>query len=440
MKSELMGAPAPWARTSATVPTSASAGRQIDQHRHVLHALVGDAQAQGLRSHAAQLSVSGRGVKPRNIARRTMPPRSSDSSRDPRGPARRRGAGRGRPRIAPPKLQTTTLWYHPSAQYTEEPMGLRGYEGATPPWVVWNLLERYTREKDLVVDPFCGGGTTLDVARDLGRRGLGYDLNPQREDIFRADARELPLEDEKADFVFMDPPYSTHVDYSERPALHRQALGVRRGVLRGLRGGVRGGGSRPARSALPRRVRVGHLGQEARLRADRNAARGALDGPLSAHRPHRRRARQSQAREAERSTGRRPKGTSSCAATRTCSSSRRSVSGRRRRTNSRSCAARSPRRSRRREHLGEALARVLLALCPHQHVEVDERVGERAAAPARRASRGRRRGRRRAARRAPSPEARRPAIPRPSRAGSATEHDVEALGEGLREHVARRGR
>ena len=96
-------------------------------------------------------------------------------------------------------------------------MGLRGYEGATPPWVLWNLLERYTREKDLVVDPFCGGGTTLDVARDLGRRGLGYDLNPQREDIFRADARKLPLEDEKADFVFMDPPYSTHVDYSDDP-------------------------------------------------------------------------------------------------------------------------------------------------------------------------------------------------------------------------------
>ena len=128
----------------------------------------------------------------------------------------RKGLGR-RPEHAPPKLQTTTLWYHPSAQYTDEPMGLRGYEGATPPWVVWNLLERYTREKDLVVDPFCGGGTTLDVARSLERRGLGYDVNPVREDIFRADARKLPLEDGKADFVFMDPPYSTHIDYSDDP-------------------------------------------------------------------------------------------------------------------------------------------------------------------------------------------------------------------------------
>lgn len=140
-----------------------------------------------------------------------------------RGKARR-GAPRGggerrppRPSFGAPKLQTTTLWYHPSAQYTDEPMGLRGYGGATPPWVVWNLLERYTRANDLVVDPFCGGGTTLDVARSMERRGLGYDLNPVRPDVFRADARALPLEDEKVDFVFMDPPFSTHIAYSDDP-------------------------------------------------------------------------------------------------------------------------------------------------------------------------------------------------------------------------------
>ena len=96
-------------------------------------------------------------------------------------------------------------------------MGDPRYEGRTPAWILWNLLERYTREDDLVVDPFCGGGTTLDVARDMQRRGLGYDLAPSRDDIFRADARKLPLEDQKADFVFMDPPYSTHIEYSDEP-------------------------------------------------------------------------------------------------------------------------------------------------------------------------------------------------------------------------------
>jgi adenine-specific DNA-methyltransferase len=116
----------------------------------------------------------------------------------------------------PLKLQTTTLWYHPSAQYGDRPMGIPAYPGATPAWVIWNLLERYSREGDLVVDPFCGGGTTLDVARSLGRRALGYDVQPQRPDVFRADARKLPVEEGKADFVFMDPPYSTHLEYSGR--------------------------------------------------------------------------------------------------------------------------------------------------------------------------------------------------------------------------------
>jgi len=119
-----------------------------------------------------------------------------------------------RPRTPPPKLQTTTLWHHPSQQYGDVPMGTPAYPGSTPAYVIWNLITRYTREGDLVLDPFCGGGTTLDVARSLERRALGYDIEPQRGDIFRADARRLPLEDAKADFIFMDPPYSTHLEYS----------------------------------------------------------------------------------------------------------------------------------------------------------------------------------------------------------------------------------
>ncbi|HPF12982.1 MAG: DNA methylase [Planctomycetes bacterium] len=124
---------------------------------------------------------------------------------------------RPRPQKPTLKLQTSTLWYYPSQQYGDTPMGTPAYEGATPSYVLWNLLQRYTREEDLVVDPFAGGGTTLDVARSLGRKALGYDLRPVREDIFRADARKLPLEDGKVDFVFMDPPYSDHIDYSDDP-------------------------------------------------------------------------------------------------------------------------------------------------------------------------------------------------------------------------------
>ncbi|MCC6797558.1 MAG: DNA methylase [Candidatus Hydrogenedentes bacterium] len=114
-------------------------------------------------------------------------------------------------------LQTTTLWEYPSQHYGDAEQGSKEYIGATPSYIIWNLLERYTRKNDLIVDPMCGSGTTIDVARDLGRRALGYDVSPFRKDIFRADARKLPLENEKADFVFVDPPYSTHIDYSNEP-------------------------------------------------------------------------------------------------------------------------------------------------------------------------------------------------------------------------------
>ena len=115
-----------------------------------------------------------------------------------------------------PKLQTTTLWYHPTQQYGDEVMGDPRFAGRTPAYVIWNLLQRYTRPGDLVVDPFAGGGTTLDVARSLDRAARGFDIAPARDDIERADARALPLESGAADFVFLDPPYSTHLEYSER--------------------------------------------------------------------------------------------------------------------------------------------------------------------------------------------------------------------------------
>ena len=116
-----------------------------------------------------------------------------------------------------PELMTTTLWDFPSQQYGNETQGDKNYTGATPAYIIWNLLQRYTRPGELVVDPMAGSGTTLDVARDLARRALGYDVNVTRKDIFNCDARKLPLEDEKAAFVFVDPPYSTHVHYSEDP-------------------------------------------------------------------------------------------------------------------------------------------------------------------------------------------------------------------------------
>jgi DNA modification methylase len=121
-----------------------------------------------------------------------------------------------RPFKKPPLLpEVTTLWEYPSQHYGDREQGSREFRGATPSFVIWNVIHRYTQAGATVVDPFCGSGTTLDVCKDLERTGLGFDLVPTRPDIRAADARSLPVKNKSADLVFMDPPYADNLNYSE---------------------------------------------------------------------------------------------------------------------------------------------------------------------------------------------------------------------------------
>jgi len=115
-------------------------------------------------------------------------------------------------------IQTTSLWDFPSQNYGTSKQGDIGYKGATPSYIIWNLLMKYTKEKQIIVDPMCGSGTTLDVCKDTNRFGIGYDLTPFRSDIKKADARKIPLKNNYADFVFIDPPYSDNLKYSDNKA------------------------------------------------------------------------------------------------------------------------------------------------------------------------------------------------------------------------------
>jgi len=56
--------------------------------------------------------------------------------------------------------------------------GYHRYPAKFIPQIVSRLVEKYTQEADLVIDPFGGCGTTLVEAKVMGRRSVGVDINP----------------------------------------------------------------------------------------------------------------------------------------------------------------------------------------------------------------------------------------------------------------------
>jgi len=116
-----------------------------------------------------------------------------------------------------PQLQATTLWDFPRQSYGKTSKGDNKYPGVTPAGLIWNLVWRYTEPGDLVVDPMCGSGTTLDICKEERRECICYDISPVRPDIIQNDARYIPLPDNHVDLVFVDSPYGDNIRYNEHP-------------------------------------------------------------------------------------------------------------------------------------------------------------------------------------------------------------------------------
>lgn len=128
------------------------------------------------------------------------------------------------------RLETTSIWSFKDrgnwATHNSK------YPGNWSPYIPRNLILRYTKEGDTVLDPFLGSGTTLIETKLLKRRGIGIDINPHsikiaeknlcfninndyHPIIYNLDSRNLiSIEDDSIDLICAHPPYANIIKYS----------------------------------------------------------------------------------------------------------------------------------------------------------------------------------------------------------------------------------
>ena len=129
------------------------------------------------------------------------------------------------------KLETNSIWSFPDrgdwATHDSK------YRGNWSPYIPRNIILRYSKENDWVLDQFAGGGTTLVEAKLINRNIIGVDVNDsalarcwkkcdfERENtgkvvIKKGDARKLDfIPDSKIDLICTHPPYADIIKYSE---------------------------------------------------------------------------------------------------------------------------------------------------------------------------------------------------------------------------------
>ena len=130
------------------------------------------------------------------------------------------------------ELEMTTHWSFPErgnwATHDAK------WRGNWSPYIPRNILLRYSKENDLILDQFVGGGTTLVEAKLLNRNIIGVDVNEDaltrcREKIdfeykgangkvylHKGDSRNLNfIPDSSIDLICTHPPYANIIKYSE---------------------------------------------------------------------------------------------------------------------------------------------------------------------------------------------------------------------------------
>lgn len=130
------------------------------------------------------------------------------------------------------ELEMTTHWSFPNhgnwATHNSK------WRGNWSPYIPRNIILRYSKEGDLILDQFAGGGTTLVEAKLLSRDIIGVDVNDtalncckEKTDfehngadgkvyLHKGDARNLDfIPDNSIDLICTHPPYADIIKYSE---------------------------------------------------------------------------------------------------------------------------------------------------------------------------------------------------------------------------------
>ena len=129
------------------------------------------------------------------------------------------------------ELETNTVWsFKERGKWATHDAK---YRGNWSPYSPRNIILRYSKPGDLILDPFVGSGTTMVESKLLGRNGIGIDINPDavnltyrhlefdcenpgRITVKTGDARNLKdVMDESIDLIAAHPPYADIIHYSE---------------------------------------------------------------------------------------------------------------------------------------------------------------------------------------------------------------------------------
>ena len=134
------------------------------------------------------------------------------------------------------ELQTTSVWSFPKRGNWATHKG--NFRGNWAPEIARNIILRYSKEGDTVLDQMVGGGTTLIECKLLNRYGIGIDINKEAamltrdrlnfdfetsttQRTFVGDARDLNLlKDNSIDLIATHPPYANIINYSKNSKKH----------------------------------------------------------------------------------------------------------------------------------------------------------------------------------------------------------------------------